>query len=96
MFPPRTTDVLKVDNTVVDSVTGGMLHDGSTLVAEVDFNGNKKRVEARLAKKTWGVRLGCHIVVDNQLVGGDVTESLSWKDPQVLLKQYEKGAAWYI
>ena len=96
LFPPRTSDRLEVDGEVIDQNNGGFLRLFSVLRGTVDFAGVKRVVEARIAAKRNGLSTGCHIFVDDALVGGDKRRTLQIPDAELAQKQLKKGVLAYL
>jgi hypothetical protein len=77
IFPPRHGEYLEVDGQLVAKGNGGLLSEFAIIVAQVDFAGVERQVEVRIAEvKRRFCRVGCHILIDGQLVGGDTSEIL--------------------
>lgn len=96
ILPPRTSEAMEVDGAIVAEGKGGFLRTFAILKADVDFNGVRKQVEARIAQKVGSAKTGCHILVDRELVGGDLEAKLSMPDPDTAKKQYAQGATRYL
>lgn len=94
--PPRTSEVLEVDGTIVKENKGSFLHMFSILESDVEFGGTKKHVEVQIAQKVGGFQTGCHILVNDELVGGDTGVQLNVPDLETAKKQYAQGAFRYI
>jgi hypothetical protein len=96
LLPPRTSEALQIDDEVAAENHGNVLRTFSVLGCDAEFAGMKKRVEARIARKAGGFGTGCHILVDGELVGGDVWAKLALPDLEAARKQYQRGAARFI
>ncbi len=96
LFPPRTSERLEVDGEVIDQNNGGFLRMFSILRGTVDFAGVKRVVEARIASKRSGLSTGCHILVDDVLVGGDTRRTLQIPDAELAQRQLKKGVLAYL
>jgi hypothetical protein len=96
ILPPRTSEALEIDGKLVAENQGNLLRMFSILGAEVEFHGTRKQVEARIAQKVGIPRTGCHILVNDELVGGDIETSLALPDLDAAKKQYAQGATRYI
>lgn len=94
IFPPRTSEVLEVDDTVIKHVKGSFFRMHSTIKTTYDFSGVERKVEARMAQKTGSVRTGCQVLIDGDLVGGD--DVIQYPDPEKDKKQFEKGYLRYF
>lgn len=95
-IPTHTSEVLEVDGAVVKENKGSFLRMFSVLESDVEFAGVKKHVEARIAQKVGSLLMGCHILVNGELVGGDVGVQLNLPDLEAAKKLYAQGAVQYI
>jgi len=70
-FPPKTTDILEIDDQVIQKLNISIFDMFSTLYMKHDFTGSEKMIEARLGQKYDSYRSGCQIFIDGTQIGGD-------------------------
>ncbi|MFM8392320.1 MAG: hypothetical protein ACKOB4_00145 [Acidobacteriota bacterium] len=90
ILPPRTAEILEVDGQVVARGKGGFLSEYSIIEARIDFAGVERQIEVQIAPlrgKSWAV--GCYILIDGRLVGGDTTATLLIPDLQHARAAYQ-------
>ncbi len=89
-FPLRSEELLEVDGQVVATGKGGLLSEFAIIEARVDFAGVERQVEIRIAPKRqapWRLwTMGCHILIDGVLVGGDTSATLVLPELAELVK----------
>ena len=78
-FPPRTTDILEIDDQVIQKSKISIFDFFSTLYTRYSFDGSEKIVEARLAQKSDALKSGCQIFIDGTQIGGDY--QIKYPDP---------------
>jgi len=93
-FPPKTTDILEIDDQVVQRSNISILDIFSTLCSRYDFNGSEKMVEARLGQKSDSVRSGCQIFIDGTQIGGDY--QIRYPDPNKVETYLKGGYAKFV
>ncbi len=86
-----TRETLEIDGEVVAENKGGLYRNQSVLRANVEFGDTVKLVEARIATRSRSLSIGCHILIDNNLVGGDTAVLLDPWDYQTASCTYQKG-----
>jgi hypothetical protein len=87
-LPPKTSEVLEVDNVIVVDKSGSFLRTYSSIFTHYDFNGIARNIEVRFAPKK-KIMVGCQIFVDNIQVGGD--RSIAYPDPLQISQQLAAG-----
>jgi hypothetical protein len=97
LFPPRSAEILEVDGQFVAQGKGGFLSEYSIIETRIDVAGVEKQIEVRLAPvrgRTWAV--GCHILIDGVLVGGDTTATLLIPDLHKARAEYQANPRRFV
>lgn len=77
LFPPRTGEYLEVDGQLVATGSCSWLSEFSVIEAQLSFAGTERKVEVQIAPiKGKLFTMGCHILIDGTLIGGDAGSSL--------------------
>ena len=90
LLPPRTLERLEVDGVAVAEGRLGWTGSFATLSARVDLGGRSRHLEARLAQ-AGAFSIGCHVLVDGELVGGDVHSDIVHPTPERARELHEQG-----
>jgi len=93
-FPPKTSELLEIDDVMIKEVKGSMFRLNSTIFTRYDFSGKEHEVEARIAQKTGSNSTGCQVFIDGEFIGGD--ECIQYPDPKKIEEQLEKGFLRYF
>jgi hypothetical protein len=94
LIPPKTSEVLIIDDVEIEIVKGSFLRMDSTITSCHRFNDKEKNIEIRIAQKKGGFGTGAQLYIDGEFVGGD--KSIQYLDPEKTLKQYQNGYMRYF
>jgi hypothetical protein len=90
LFPPKTSEVLEIDDEVIEhKIDGGFFRAVATMNCVHELNGIERQIEIRFAPKEYIPNTGCQILVDGVKVGGD--KSIRYVDLSEAKKLYAKG-----
>jgi len=92
-LPPRTHETLEIDGTEVARGHLGWFALFSSLNVRAEISGRSRHIEARLGQKLPGFFVGCHILVDGALVGGDVDIAIGAPDKDQAIEEHRGGIA---
>lgn len=95
-FPPKTWETLSVDDTVHVRNDGSLFRMAETLYARVRSSRGPGLLEARIGQLAGRFRMGCHIFVDGELIGGDVDGKLFYPDPKQWESLEKQGLAKFL
>ena len=77
LFPPRTGEYLEVDGQLVATGSCSWLSEFSLIEVQLSFAGIERQVEVYIAPiKGKLFTMGCHILIDGTLIGGDTESTL--------------------
>jgi hypothetical protein len=91
LLPPRMLERLEVDGAIVDEGRLGWAGSYTSLNARVNLDGRPRHLEARLAPAHGGLTTGCHVLVDDEPVGGDLETRLDHPSAAEALSLHEQG-----
>ena len=97
LLPPRSAEILEVDGQLVARGKGGFMSEYSIIETRVDFAGVERQIEVQIAPvqgKLWAV--GCKILIDGELVGGDTTATLLIPDLRQDRAEYQANPRRFV
>ena len=95
-FPPKTTEIIEVNAKVVKESKGGFFRPYARIRVVTIIDGRDTDIEVIIGLKKRKIGTGCHIYINQELVGGDINIELEYPNQKKVDELLRKGFLSYF